>query len=423
MLRSLTAGVVLAFAGSRANIARTILSCTGIVVGVGALVMVVTASNFGQRYAVTTSEVQGGLPATIQVEIPGEVTDRAALEADLLRVGGREVSLYQTPTSRPLLRTGQNVVTDMSVNGVDPDLSEIRRLDLARGRWFTDADTASLAPVLVVNESLAEQLGDLTRVQIGAGQWTDARIVGVLSDSNQDYSANSAYLLRSPASEELIFGGAEAAGPPVGPMPPGADFGDPMTRSSYLVLFDSEHPAAVDPFGQEFRTALGSAAWRWGADISAEGISAFRVDHAEAMQEPLRYMSWGLMGIAAVTLGTGLLGVLNVGLVTVRERRRELATYRALGASRTTLFVAVVMEAVVVSVVAGLIAVGGSLALTELGALLVERFLPIPDSVGLYVPGDAVLVGLGSAALVGLLAGIIPAARALRASVVAGLRD
>ncbi|WP_028648597.1 ABC transporter permease [Nocardiopsis sp. CNT312] len=424
MLRSLTAGVVLAFAGSRANIARTILSCTGIVVGVGALVMVVTASDFGQRYAVTTSEVQGGLPATLQVEVSGEVTDRAALEADLLRVGGREVSLYQTPTSHPLLRTGQNVVTDMSVNGVDPDLSGIRRLDLARGRWFTDADTASLAPVLVVNESLAERLGDLTRVQIGTERWRDARIVGVLSDSSQDYSANSAYLLRSPASEDLIFGGAEAAaGPPVDGLPPGAGFGDPMARSTYLVLFDSEHPAAADPFGQEFRTALGSVAWRWGADVPAEGISAFRVDHAEAMREPLRYMSWGLMGIAAVTLGTGLLGVLNVGLVTVRERRRELATYRALGASRTTLFVAVVMEAVVVSVVAGLIAVGGSLALTELGALLVERFLPIPDSVGLYVPGGAVLVGLGSAALVGLLAGIIPAARALRASVVAGLRD
>ncbi|MFI6574460.1 ABC transporter permease [Nocardiopsis sp. NPDC050513] len=414
MLRSLTAGIVLAFAGSRANIARTILSCAGVVIGVGALIVVVMASDFGQRYAVAYSEIQGGLPATLEVNVSGDITDRGALEEDILRSGGEQVSLYQMPGNPIQIRSGDATVPDVEFRGVDVELGDIRRLNMARGRWFAEEDTGSLAPVLVVNESLASQLSDVTQVQIGQDQWVDARVVGVIADTNLDFAWQTAYLLRSPATEEMLFAPAESEAPSDGFMAFGGE-------NTYVVRLDPEHPG-VGEFGEGFARTLASAGWRWGVD-DPESVYSYRVDSADLLEEPLRYMTWGLLGIAFITLGTGLLGVLNVGLVTVRERRRELATYRALGASRFTLFVAVVMEAVVVSVVAGVLALAGCWALAALGSTVVTELDLVPPGVDVRVPADGVLLGLGSAAGVGLLAGIIPAARALRASVVAGLRE
>ncbi|PDP86820.1 cell division protein FtsX [Glycomyces fuscus] len=419
MLRSLTAGIVLAFAGSRANVARTILSCAGIVVGVGALILVVSASDFGQRFATAYSEANAGRPATLEVIVDGRVTDRAAFEEDLVRAGGQDISIYHTPSETPAIRSGDSVLADVQFLGVDPTLGDIRRMNLAEGRWFTEADAGSLAPVMVVNQQLADALGDLTRVQVGTDRWMDVRVVGVLESSALDFGWYSAYLLRAPSSEELLFGTStgtrEQEEEPVDPFLMG-------DMTTYQVRIDPRDPAAQDPWGEVFADRLASASWRWGVE-ERDSIMAYRTDYADEVGQVITYMSWGLTGIAAVTLTTGLLGVLNVGLVTVRERRRELATYRALGASRFTLFVAVVMESVVVSLVAGLIALAACWALLAVGGAVLEGFVPLPADVPLNIPASGVLVGLGSAALVGMLAGIIPAMRALRASVVAGLRE
>lgn len=397
MLRSITAGLVLAFAGSRANVARTILSCAGIVIGIGALITVVTVGDVGERYARAYSEAVAGRAATLQVDLMVRPGNLEAFEADLLRAGGSAVSL-NTWLGGPLIRSAGTTLPEASITAVDASLSDIRRLEMVRGRWFAEQDRASLVPMLVVNEELTDILGDGTDVQIGSRRWLDARVVGVV-ESNAFSSYPQAYLLRAPASAELLSSSEE-------------------DMQSYSVLLP---PDDADP--EAFLARLESAAWRWDLPASSvrEAVSVWRSDDAAEVQEILDYLSLGLLGVASITLLTGLLGVLNVGLVTVRERRRELATYRALGASSLTLFVAVVTEAVVVSVVAGAIALTLCLAGAWGVDLLASPYLP--SDVSVSVPPEAALVGLSGAAFVGLLAGVIPAWRALRASVVAGLRE
>ncbi|MFL1381918.1 MULTISPECIES: ABC transporter permease [unclassified Nocardiopsis] len=416
MLRSLVAGILLAFAGSRANIARTILSCAGIVVGVGSLIAVVTAGDFGQRFATAYSEANAGRAATLMVGTwEAEVTDVAAFEEDLVRAGGVDISLNKW-LENVSMRSGDQSIADIEIRAVDATLGDIRRMTMVEGRWFTEADAQSLAPVLVVNQSLAADMEDISRVQIGTDHWMDVRVVGVSSSSALDGGWYTAYLLRSPATEELIYGeavetSADGVAAPV-------SIKDP----EYSVRIDPSDPAADDPWGEVFTGRILSASERWGG-IKQDSFMVYRSDYAEEVNQMIGYLSIGLIGIAAITLTTGLLGVLNVGLVTVRERRRELATYRALGATRFTLFVAVVMESVVVSLVAGVIALLGCWALVATGAAIAPSFIELPPDVPLTIPPTAVLVGLGSAAGVGLLAGVIPALRALRSSVVAGLRE
>ncbi|MDE3721063.1 ABC transporter permease [Nocardiopsis sp. N85] len=417
MLRSLVAGILLAFAGSRANIARTILSCAGIVVGVGSLIAVVTAGDFGQRFAVSYSEANAGRPATLSVGLwGGEVTDVVAFEEDLHRAGGQDVSIYHS-IGNTSMRSGDQVVRDVEFRAVDATLGDIRRINMTEGRWFTEADSQSLAPVMVVNQTLAADLGDVTTVQIGTDHWMDVRVVGVSQSSTLDFGWYSAYLLRAPATEELIFGET------VETSEDGVTAPVSLKDFEYLVRIDPSDTAAEDPWGTVFSDRMMSASERWGPDLSEGSLTSYRADYAEEVNELITYLSIGLIGIAAITLTTGLLGVLNVGLVTVRERRRELATYRALGATRFTLFVAVVMESVVVSLVAGVLALLGCWVLVTAGGMIAASFIDLPPDVALTIPLTAVLVGLGSAAGVGLLAGVIPALRALRSSVVAGLRE
>ena len=417
MLRSLTAGIVLAFAGSRANVARTILSCAGIVVGVGALIMVVTAGDLGQRYATAFSEANAGRAATIEATTYTPISDLAAYEEDLARAGAQDVSLYQFPQQEVLFRSGDEVLDFVNVTGVDANLADIRRINVAEGRWFTEADQKSRAPVLVVNQALADALGDRTELQMGSEHWIDVRVVGVSEGSALDGDWYSAYLLRSPVSEEIIFG--PAWDPDIG----GFQGGGEDLGITYLARLDPSDSAADQmDGGTEFTERMLSASWRW-SDAESFELMAYRSDFSEETDIVITAMSVGLLVVAGITLTTGLLGVLNVGLVTVRERRRELATYRALGASRFTLFVAVVMESVVVSVVAGIIALLLSFALVAAVGAIIGNFVTLPPDITMAVPPSAVLVGLTSAAFVGLLAGIIPAIRALRASVVAGLRE
>src|SRR5690606_39307488 len=113
LLRSLFSGLVLAFAGSRANISRTILSCAGIVVGVGALIAVVTAGHFGQTYAKVYGEANGGIAATYDVTAPTPHKDVGAFAEDMLRAGGTAVALQQKVHSPAIpLRQGASVLTD-----------------------------------------------------------------------------------------------------------------------------------------------------------------------------------------------------------------------------------------------------------------------------------------------------------------------
>ncbi|WP_017592734.1 ABC transporter permease [Nocardiopsis potens] len=411
MLRSLISGLVLAFAGSRANISRTILSCAGIVVGVGALIAVVTAGHVGQTYAKAYGEANTGVAATYEVTSPAPVDDVEAFEEDMLRAGGEAVALQQPLDSAGIqLRQGTSVFKDPTVFYTDPSLSDIRRMNLVEGRWFTEADKGSLAPVVVLSENLAEQLdpsGGYADLQIGNSEWLRARVAGVVEGTAMDDwgGSGTVYLMRSPATEEMAF-------------PAGIGAADEMGMGlTYRVRVSPDG----SPGEEAFTERLAGTSWRWGPQADTEMLIVFRADSFEEIEEVLGYLSLGLFGIAGITLTTGMLGVLNVGLVTVRERRRELATYRALGADRFAMFVVVVAEAVVVSVVAGLIALLGCYGIAGGVQAFVGDMLPAGVSV--TVPLQGVLVGLGSAAAVGLLAGVIPAWRALRTSVVAGLRE
>jgi putative ABC transport system permease protein len=146
-----------------------------------------------------------------------------------------------------------------------------------------------------------------------------------------------------------------------------------------------------------------------------------RMDNSE-LEESMALLRLAIRGAGIVVLVLGGLGVLNIGLVTVRQRIREIGVRRSFGASSGRVFSAVMLESVCATAVAGVIAVAASIVLVR--NLPLQRLLnggvPLADNPGF--PVAAAVEGLIAATAVGALAGLLPAIIAVRAKVIDAIR-
>src|SRR5438094_3232488 len=121
-----------------------------------------------------------------------------------------------------------------------------------------------------------------------------------------------------------------------------------------------------------------------------------------------------LTAISAVALMIGGIGVMNIMLVSVTERTREIGVRKAVGATRINILSQFLIEAVVLTAIGGLI----GLAVGEVFSLLVNKYSPLPA----YVPAWAIVVGIGISAGVGIIFGLWPAWKAARLDPIESLR-
>ncbi len=150
-------------------------------------------------------------------------------------------------------------------------------------------------------------------------------------------------------------------------------------------------------------------------------VDTYRQD-AEGVEEALALLRLAIRGAGVVVLVLGGLGVLNIGLVTVRQRIREIGVRRSFGATSTRIFSAVVLGSVCATALAGVAAVAASVVVVR--NLPLERLLgggiPLADAPGF--PVAAAVEGLVAATAVGALAGLVPAVIAVRAKVIDAIR-
>lgn len=278
---------------------------------------------------------------------------------------------------------------------VDPDYGVIHRVQTEEGRWFTDDDVARLAPALVVNEAFLERLAvsDLSShptVLITGATPVRATIVGVMADRYPD-EPPSTFILYDHFSRWVTRP---------------ADNGQVWPSLSVWVP-----PDVVDPVTEAVKRDLAASLPGTQVDVYPSGGGYGFLDGATR---------WVITGMAGFTLLLGGLGLLNISLVTVRYRIREIGIRRSFGATSGRVFFGVLMESVVATVVAGAVGV--------MGAVAVMRNLPVERVFGIAVqdipsfPVSAAVLGMACATAVGGLAGLIPALVAVRVKVIDAIR-
>jgi putative ABC transport system permease protein len=382
---------------------RVLLSLIGVAVSVMAMTSVTAAGEMLQRVNEQLS-AGGGRPATFGVYAwplspTADGADYAAAgEAigdfiDRYQVEGAARSMY---ANLPLVVGGY--LSDVPTMAVDQAWAEVSGVELTAGRWFAPRDEEMLSPPVVVNEVLLGQLGYAGwvgpfTVEVQGQQPTTATVIGVYPDVWQSGSPE-AYMLYDSYTTWVASAG-EMEG---------------MVPDTQIWI----HPAQADELQYRLTTELSM--------IGGEPyqVDVYRVD-AYGTEDYLATFRLVVTGIGLLILGLSALNLLNIAIVTLRQRIREIGVRRALGASSTRVFFAVMLESVVATALAGL--VGVMLSIVVLNNVPVEAvFGGIP---GLQRPGfpvSAALTGLAASVTVGALSGLVPALMAVKIRPIEAIR-
>ena len=278
------------------------------------------------------------------------------------------------------------------------DAPELYRLRVKRGRFFDGDDLGARRRVCVVGDEVWRELaadgalGDSARLTIAGESWA---VIGVLADKPYIGSTdgtnvwNRKVLVPETTYDSLL---------------------DPKRTVERVYVRDAARPL------RDVRAAAEALLLRRNF-----GVKAFEVeDPAKRSQERviLAVIRVLLIGTGLVALVVGGINVMNVMLVSVSERRREIGIRRALGATRRSIVTQFLAEAALLSVTGGLIGVLGGASMAALASLALGKWL---GEWTLAIEPWAVIASLASALVVGVIFGTLPAARAAQVDPVLAL--
>ncbi|HEY3436545.1 MAG TPA: ABC transporter permease [Actinotalea sp.] len=399
------------WAAVRAHGLRSGLTVLGILIGIGAVILTVGLGLGSQK---DVSAQISSLGSNLLIVTPGSSTDtsgmrggfgsalsltRADAKALASSVASPDVAGVAPEKSVSLsVETSQTNWTTTVVGTSDQWLA-VRGRTLSSGSFFTAADDATAADVVVLGSEAATQLFGSTDV---AGQTvtiagTQFSVVGVLASAGADSSTNLDDLAVIPlttVSEQLVGGFARDA-----------------VSTVYVQAASTDQLSAAYQETQSLLLNLHSISSADSADFTINSQDSL-VKTATAVYRTLTVL---LTGIAALSLLVGGIGVMNIMLVSVTERTREIGLRKALGAPPWAIRRQFLVEATVLGLAGGL-----------LGALLgivSARVLPDLLDTSIVVSAPAVAGSVVVAMAIGLVFGVYPATRAARLAPIDALRS
>jgi putative ABC transport system permease protein len=392
----------------RRNKLRSFLTTLGIVIGVSAVIAMVAIGEGAKKRVEDSFTAMG---ADLLIVLPGTTTRGGAfggfgsmptLTWEDLRAIRREVPSVRAATvqlraTAPVLSDDQNWTT--SVNGTSPELFDIRNWPVASGALFTASDVDAGNKVALLGKTVSDKLfgpgvdpvGQTIRVKNVPFQ-----VVGVLapkgqSPMGQDY--DDALFVPYSAYQAKIQGGLQKF--VSGAIVVGAQPGQTARAERQITeLLRDRH--RIPPDGDD--------------DFSIRNLT----EMAGARQEGVRTITTLLASIAAVSLVVGGIGIMNIMLVSVTERTREIGIRMAVGARPRDILAQFLVEALTLAVAGGAIGIG-------LGILAAYR-LAAQFGWPMLIRTDIVALSVAFSALVGVVFGIYPARKASRLDPIEALR-
>ncbi|HSU14407.1 ABC transporter permease [Longimicrobium sp.] len=387
------------------NKMRTLLTMLGIVIGVGAVIVMVAVGHGAQ----STIEAQiGNLGTNLIMVTPGATqqggVSQGAQTFNRLTVDDaeklqREATLV-SGISPVVMSRGQVIGPEgnwrTQIQGVSTGYTTIRSWETSSGAFFSDADVAAKRKVVVLGATVAQ---NLFPGQDPVGQQVQVRsvpmtVVGVMASKGQSASGNDmddVVLLPYTTMQARLSGGM---------------FIGQILASTASA---SEIPAAQD----EIR-AIMRESHRQGDGEPDDFTIRNQNELAAAATSTTAVMTWLLAAIASVSLVVGGIGIMNIMLVSVTERTREIGIRMAIGARGGDVLLQFLVESVVMSLLGGVI----GLMVGFGGAALLGHLTGWSTS----TPPQAVAIAVGFSAAVGMFFGFYPARKAAALNPIEALR-
>ncbi len=399
--------IIVALGALRANKLRSLLTMLGIVIGVAAVIAVVALGRGAQKAVNDRISALGTTLLTVspgQAQMMGGVrtgggSARLTLEdAKALEERGEKMIAVQPEMSGQLQVQYLNKNTNTQIVGVTSNYPQVRKYEMAAGRFFTTAEDNARQRLAVVGPTVIENLGLQTpealigeTIRVRGIQFT---VIGVFKTKGQASPFNN------PDDQVLV----------------------PITTARFRVLGQNRvrSISVVSPSEEDIPETMAQIQkilrreHRLRAGKEDDFNTRSQADFLSTLGETTAVFSLLLTGIATVSLIVGGIGIMNIMLVSVTERTREIGVRKALGATRANIMFQFLVEAVVLCLLGGAIGIMVGAG----GATIFTKYLGWTTVIG----SQAVMLAFGFSAAVGVVFGVYPARRAATMDPIVALR-
>lgn len=392
-----------AFAQLLGNKLRTFLTMLGMLIGVGSVIMILSLGEGMKSFV--NGQFAGVGKGTIQVT--------AMLQKDETLLTDDDVELLEEIPQVKKVYKAHEMYVGMSrdyrnddkaimLNGMPYDVEEISDMNLRYGRFFNEQDEEIRNKVMVVEDNFAKVMFKRSDPQYALGKSIDIIIGG----ETQTFEIVGIVKSKYPSSlpENMIM---PIAYFPFSTLDQYVMEGEGKTYTLYIQIYD-EYDASE--FSKPIRMILNK---RHGDEQIYMVMSM--MESADTMSDIIDKLNLFTSVVAAVSLLVGGIGIMNIMLVTVKERTREIGVRKALGATDRQILLQFLVEAVILTVLGGLT----GLLIGYLGGFLIASALTIKASLS----AGMVIFSVGVSSFIGIVFGVYPAYQAAQLDPVEALRE
>ncbi|SHI16386.1 putative ABC transport system permease protein [Sporobacter termitidis DSM 10068] len=376
---------------------RAMLTMLGIIIGVSGVMVIIGMGNGMENYMKSSFKSLG--TDLLNVTIIGTGTSKNVGVDDMYQLVYDNPAYLKDITPSVMVpgsvKIGSASLDSTSVSGVSETYAAMKKYGLAGGRFLRYADVESRSSVCVVGSYITKMWfnGDAVGKTIRLNG-TAFTIVGALeeqSESEEGGSDDAVYIPYSTAARMTSTG----------------------TITSYSFQIVSEDDVA------QSKKIVGDALYKVYGTKDAYSIISMS-EMLSMMTTMLNVLVTVLAAIAAISLVVGGIGIMNIMLVSVSERTREIGIRKALGAKQRHIMQQFVIEAATLSALGGLVGIGFGYLLSALATVILKQVLDPNLAVVPSLP--SILIAFGISAAIGILFGYLPARKAARLNPIDALR-
>ena len=376
---------------------RAFLTMLGIIIGVSGVMVIIGMGNGMENYMKDSFQSLGTDLLTVTIigtgssekVTPDDMYGLVADNPEYLKDVSPVVNVQGT------VKIGSETLDQTGITGVSESYASMNKLELSGGRFLQYADVMGRGDVCVVGSYITNMwLGSDAvgkTIRINGRNFT---IIGALSEeseSEEGGSDDAVYIPYSTASRMTSTG---------------------MINSYSFQVFSEDHVA-------EAKEAVGDALYKvYGTDDAYRIISMSEI--LDMMTTMLNVLVAVLAAIAAISLVVGGIGIMNIMLVSVSERTREIGIRKALGAKQRFILQQFVIEAATLSALGGIVGIIVGYLLSALATVILKQALD--PNLAVTPSINAIVMAVGISAAIGILFGYLPARKAARLNPIDALR-
>ena len=352
------------------NKMRSFLTILGVVIGVVSIVVLVAIAQGTNASVISSIEGMGTNLITANIRARRSTTKVTLEDLNTLAKDESIQGIAPLTNVSGTVKAGVTTYEDGSIMGTTPSYGEIRGWTLAKGRFLQQPDIDNRSFVAILGKEAAEEMYGTDNVvgemfTINGYSFT---VVGILDEigSSSMGSGDNQIVIPFTLAERV------------------------SSQPGISTFYVSAVSADEVPYAQQAVTNYLSSIFSTSSQYSLYNQS----EMLESLSETTRSLTLMLGGIAAISLLVGGIGIMNIMLVSVSERTKEIGIRKAIGAARTNILMQFLIEALVVSAMGGLLGLGISIGACYFLESALEMTMTISSSVALLAIGFSVVIGV-----------------------------